>query len=114
MQAAATKKQTLVVQMDNSPIHKSKAAIQKIASMRVKVAPHSPYSPDLAPSYFFLFGHIKQNIAGQELLSADDLLEALREEFNYLSRPALENVFDEWLIRLQSYIDYGGPYFSEG
>jgi hypothetical protein len=33
MQATATKKQTLVVHMDNSPIHKSKAAIEKIASM---------------------------------------------------------------------------------
>jgi transposase len=81
--------------MDNSPMHKSKAAIQKIASMRVKIAPHPPYSPDLAPSDFFLFVHIKQKIAGQEFLSADDLLEAIREEFDHLSRPALESVFDE-------------------
>jgi hypothetical protein len=43
MQAAATKKQTLVVHMDNSPIHKSKAAVQKIPSIRVKIAPHPPY-----------------------------------------------------------------------
>jgi transposase len=52
--------------MDNSPIHKSKAAIQRIASMRVKLAHHPPYSPDLAPSDFFLFGYIKQKIARQE------------------------------------------------
>jgi histone-lysine N-methyltransferase SETMAR len=84
MQAAATKKQTLIVHMENSPIHKSKAAIQKIASVRVKIAPHPPYSPDLAPPDFFLFVHIKQKIAGQEFLSADDLLEAIREEFDHL------------------------------
>jgi histone-lysine N-methyltransferase SETMAR len=52
MHTAASQKQKLVIHMDNSPIHKSKAAIQKIASMRVKLAPHPPYSPDLAPSDF--------------------------------------------------------------
>jgi hypothetical protein len=29
MHAAVTQKQTLIIQMDNAPIHKSKAAIQK-------------------------------------------------------------------------------------
>jgi hypothetical protein len=54
MQAAATKKQTLIVHMDDSPIDKSKADIQKIASMRVKIAPHPPYSPHLVPSDFLI------------------------------------------------------------
>jgi hypothetical protein len=40
MHAVANQKQRLVIHMDNSPIHKSKAAVQKIASMRVKLAPH--------------------------------------------------------------------------
>jgi transposase len=55
MHTAASQKQKLVIHMDNSPIHKSKAAVQKIVSMRVKLAPHPPYSPDLTPSDFFLF-----------------------------------------------------------
>jgi histone-lysine N-methyltransferase SETMAR len=50
---AVSQKQKLVIYMDNSPINKSKAAIQKIASMRVKLVHHPPYSPDLAPSDFF-------------------------------------------------------------
>jgi histone-lysine N-methyltransferase SETMAR len=53
MRAAVTQKQILVIHMDNSPIHKSKAAIQKIASLRLKIAIHPAYSPDLAPSDFF-------------------------------------------------------------
>jgi histone-lysine N-methyltransferase SETMAR len=55
MHTAVSQEQKLVIHMDNSPIHKSKAAIQRIASMRVKLAHHPPYSPDLAPSDFFLF-----------------------------------------------------------
>jgi hypothetical protein len=100
--------------MDNSPIPKSKAAIQRIASLQLKIAHHPPYSPDLALSDFLLFGYIKHKIAGQEFVSADRLLEAIRETFGHLSRPVLESVFDEWLMRLQRCIDYQDSYFPEG
>jgi hypothetical protein len=59
MHTAGSHKQKLFIQMNNSPIHKLKAAIQKIAPVRVKLALHPPYSPDLAPLDFFLFGYIK-------------------------------------------------------
>jgi hypothetical protein len=114
IRAAVTQKQILVIHMDNSSIHKSKAAIQKIASLRLKIAHHPSYSPNLAPLYFVIFGYIKQKIAGQEFVSADGLLEAIREAFGHLSRPGLESVFDEWLMRLQRWIDYQGSYFPEG
>jgi histone-lysine N-methyltransferase SETMAR len=55
MHTAVSQKQKLVIHMDNSPIHKSKAVIQRIASMWVKLAHNPSYSPDLAPSDFFLF-----------------------------------------------------------
>jgi hypothetical protein len=110
----AIRKQTLVIHMDNLPIHKSKAATRKIASMRVTITPHPVYSQDLAPLDFFLFGYIKQKIAGQEFLSADDLLGAIRKAFDRLSRSVLESVFGEWLICLQTCIDYESSYFLEG
>jgi histone-lysine N-methyltransferase SETMAR len=113
MRAAVTQKQTFVIQMDNSPMHKSKVALQKIASLRLKIATHPPYSPNLTPSYFFLFGYIKQKIAGQEFVSADGLLEAIREAFGHLSRPVLESIFDEWLMRFQKCIDCQDSYFPE-
>jgi histone-lysine N-methyltransferase SETMAR len=59
MHTTVSQEQKLVIHMDNSPIHKSKATIQRIASMRVKLAHHPPYSPYLAPSDFFLFEYIK-------------------------------------------------------
>jgi hypothetical protein len=49
MRAVVTQKQTLVIHMDNSPMHKSKAAFQKIAFLRLKIATNPPYSPDLTP-----------------------------------------------------------------
>jgi histone-lysine N-methyltransferase SETMAR len=52
MHTAVSQKEKLIIHTDNSLIHKSRAAIQKIKSMPVKLAPHPPYSPDLAPSDF--------------------------------------------------------------
>jgi hypothetical protein len=92
----------------------SKTATRKIASMRVTIAPHPAYSPDLAPLDFFLFGYIKKKIVGQEFSSADDLLETIRKAFDCLSRAVLESVFDKCLVHLQTCINCEGSYFLEG
>jgi hypothetical protein len=76
--------------MDNLPIDKSKGAIQKIASLRMKIAPHPLYSPDLAPTDVFLFGYIKQKIADQEFVSPDDLLEAMERHLTIFQYPSLK------------------------
>jgi hypothetical protein len=53
MRAAVTQKQTFVIHMDNSLIHKSKAAIQKIASLRLKIAPHPTIHGNLLSQTLF-------------------------------------------------------------
>jgi hypothetical protein len=58
--------------MDNSPVHKAKASHAKLSQMPVHLAPHPPYSPDLAPSDFFLFGYLKTKLVGLEFDSADE------------------------------------------
>jgi hypothetical protein len=51
--AAAVQEQILVIQMNNSPVYKSTAATQKMASRRITIVHHPAYSPGLAPSCFF-------------------------------------------------------------
>jgi hypothetical protein len=81
-------------------------------SIRAKLALRPLYPSNLAPSDFLAY--IKQKIAGQEFVSLDDLLDAIREEFDRLSKSVLESVFDKWLIHLQTCVDYPGSYFREG
>jgi hypothetical protein len=59
------------------------------------------------------FRDVEQKIIGQKCLSADDLLEARREGFDRLSRSVLESLFDEWLVRLSTCIDYEGSYLPK-
>jgi hypothetical protein len=42
-------------------------------------APHPHYSPDLAPSDFFLFGYVKERLKGMVFLSYEELLDGIRE-----------------------------------
>jgi hypothetical protein len=41
--------------------------------------PYLPYSPDLAPSDFWLFGHITEFLRGHVFNDIDELLEAVME-----------------------------------
>jgi histone-lysine N-methyltransferase SETMAR len=43
----------------------------------VRLAVHPPYSPDLAPSDFFLFGHIKHCLHGVTFPSREEFLAAI-------------------------------------
>jgi hypothetical protein len=47
----------------------------------MKRAPHQPYSPDLAPRDFYLFGFIKGRFAGVLFEEPDHLLQSINALF---------------------------------
>jgi hypothetical protein len=47
---------------------------EKMASLRLVLEPYPPYSPDLTPSDFFLFGHLKEKILGIDFESPQELI----------------------------------------
>jgi histone-lysine N-methyltransferase SETMAR len=52
---AAGNERKLLVHVDNAPPHTAKLSTQYFNKNRMKSAPYPPYSPDLAPSDFYLF-----------------------------------------------------------
>jgi hypothetical protein len=44
----------------------------------MKKTPHPPDSPDLAPSDFYLFGHVKHCLAGAFFADAGELFQAVK------------------------------------
>jgi hypothetical protein len=76
----------------------------------MKRAPHPPYSPDLAPSDFFLFGYVKRKLMGYHAESADDLFGQVLLILGEIPLATLNGVFQEWMGRLQKCIDMGGVY----
>ncbi|KAF7276520.1 hypothetical protein GWI33_010165 [Rhynchophorus ferrugineus] len=47
-------KNKVLVHQDNTPCHRSMKTMAKIHELVFELLPHPPYSPDLAPSYYFL------------------------------------------------------------
>jgi histone-lysine N-methyltransferase SETMAR len=49
---------------NNVPAHTAQKVQVFLAKKSIQVIPHPPYSPDLAPDYFFLFPTPKRVLAG--------------------------------------------------
>ena len=47
--------------------------------VKFEVLPHPPYSPDLAPSHFHLFGPLKESLRGRKFNLDDDVQSAVHE-----------------------------------
>jgi hypothetical protein len=57
-------------------------SIEKIEELGFILVPQLPYSPDLAPCDFFLFGYLKQHLEGKHFTREDRVIAAVREVFD--------------------------------
>jgi hypothetical protein len=55
-----------------------------------------PYSPDLAPSDFFLFGYVKGNLMGYRAETPSELLVRIRVILAEIPRETLNTIFLKW------------------
>ena len=104
------KKIQYYLHLDNSHVHNSKVSQEKITKIGFLRAPHPAYSPDVAPSDFYLFGYVKNRLERQEFRSPDELLEAVIEIIEQIPKETKIRVFKEWMVRCQKVIDSKGEY----
>jgi hypothetical protein len=76
----------------------------------MKLAPHPPYSPDLAPPDLYLFGYVKRCLASLSFEDADQLLAAVENILEDIEKVTLQAVFLEWMDRLRKCIATNGEY----
>jgi hypothetical protein len=57
---------------------------------------HPPYSPDLAPCDFFLFGYGKGKLVGKQYETPDDLVSEVRNTIEDIHLDGLKSVFESW------------------
>ena len=98
------------VHMDNAPIHKAGTVKTQMEDSGLLRTPHPPYSPDLAPSDFYLFGALKSRIQGIEFESSDEIKEWIEDEFEKIPPEELRRVFSLWAMRLRACIELEGHY----
>jgi hypothetical protein len=67
----------MIVHADNAGPHVAKCVTEYMDHNPLKRAPHSPDSPDLAPSEFYLFGYVKHQLQGHECMEGAELALAI-------------------------------------
>jgi hypothetical protein len=78
--------------MDNARVCTERATKEKLDISRVKRTQQPPYSPDIAPSDFFLFGWLKTQLERREYIGEDELYEVVYEILAGLSIEMIETV----------------------
>lgn len=97
--------------LDNCKIHNSIHTQTEISKTVFKRAPHPPYSPDIAPSDFFLFGYVKEKLSGKCYHEREDLFEEICSIIASIPYQMKVDTFDHWAFRCKWVSTNNGEYF---
>jgi hypothetical protein len=59
--------------------HIARSTLATIQDLSFECLPHPPYSPDLAPSDFHVFGPLKEAMGGKSFRSNEEVQQAVQE-----------------------------------
>ena len=97
---------------DNTPAHTALTVIEFLATKQITVLEHPTYSPDLAPSDFFLFPKIKEILKGRHFDDIDDIRSNTMAALKAIPQNRFQNCFEEWTRRWHRCITSQGEYFE--
>lgn len=69
----------VLLQHDNARPHTARLSVQTIQDIKFECLIHPPYSPDLAPSDFHVFGKLKDAMGGKHFQSDEEVKTAVHE-----------------------------------
>jgi histone-lysine N-methyltransferase SETMAR len=88
----------LCIHADNSRAHTTQKSRASCEENSLRLLAHPPYSPDIAPCDFFLFGHAK-------------LLDVLASVLSNIPMDTFYHVFEHWMERLEWMSQNNGDYY---
>lgn len=102
--------QDVLIQHDNARPHTSLRTCEHIAKLGWIVLPHPPYSPDLAPSDFHLFGPMKNFIRGRRFADDEEVIHEvttwLRRQSKDFYRQGIHALVSRWKKAVELEGDY--------
>ena len=98
---------------DNAPVHSSRIVRDVLRELQRELLPHSPYSPDLAPSDFFLFPKLKKHLKGIYFNDTNEAKQVAKTFLTKWSADYFKNGIKGWKHHLEKCIDLDGDYFEK-
>jgi [histone H3]-lysine36 N-dimethyltransferase SETMAR len=102
----------VLLQQDNAPAHTSHVAQAAVFELGYEVLPHPPYSPDLAPSDYFLFPRAKQELRGRAFHSRSSLGSAVFQCLERWSTSSFREALLDLPRRWDKCVRARGEYFE--
>lgn len=97
----------IFLHFDNAKPHLVDQELEEMGLIRLQ---HPPYSPDLAPSDFFLFGYMKFLLEGKEFETPEGLFAEVKNILCSIPKSMLQDAYAEWIDRLKRCIELHGEY----
>ena len=85
----------------------------KLNDLRFELLPHPPYSPDLAPSDFYLFADLKKMHHGKRFSSDDEVIAATEAYFEVKHKSFYKKGIESSEKRWNDCIAIEGDYVDE-
>ena len=98
---------------DNARPHIANMTRMALDDLQWEVLPHPPYSPDIAPSDFYLFRSLSNALAGVSFENDDDLENWLQEWFESKPKVFYRKGIEQLPNRWEKIVNSSGEYITE-
>ena len=107
------KKAAAVLFHHNTPPHRAACVHQFFDDNNFEVVPHAPYSPDLAPSDFWLFPTLKATLRGRTFSSRSALATAIFQWSQRTPKGEFAAAMQSWRQRCEKCVCLQGDYVEK-
>ena len=98
---------------DNAPAHTSRETKAAISKLGFEFLPHPPYSPDLAPSDFWLFSKMKEPLRGRHWTSLSAMASAIIQWEKVTPKEWFAQGICNMPVRWERCVEMRGDYFEK-
>ena len=109
---ALANRKKIFLQHDNAKPHVSKKVKKTIKNLGWEVLPHPPYSPDLAPTDFYLFRHLQKSLRDKKFKEVDEVKNHIKSFFESKDPAFFKKGLKKLPKKWQRAIDAKGEYFD--
>ena len=102
-----------ILHHDNATPHTAKITGETVEKFGWEILPHPPYSPDLAPSDFFLFGALKKPLRGRKFQNRETLIQEVSEWLKNQPKSFFETGITTLAKRWHKCVRAGGGYIEK-
>jgi [histone H3]-lysine36 N-dimethyltransferase SETMAR len=93
-------KNQVILLHDNARPHTAQKTRQKIKELGYEILPHPAYSPDIAPSDYYLFRSLQHHLKGQRFASIEAIKKTIKDFFDKKDitfyRKGIEDLVNKW------------------